>query len=62
MEPEDTKEVTELMKYVEVAQTQTIIQLKQTIRVSLFQFFFFQQKEFVYNTKKGSICTLIYPL
>ena len=40
MEPEDTKDVTELMKFVEVAQTQTIIQLKQTIRVSLFQNFF----------------------
>lgn len=36
MEPEDTKEVTELMKFVEVAQTKTIIELKKNIKVSIF--------------------------
>ncbi|XP_066919650.1 dynein axonemal heavy chain 12-like [Clytia hemisphaerica] len=32
MKPEDTKEVMDLMKFVEVAQTKTIIKLKQTIK------------------------------
>lgn len=34
-EPADTKEVIALMKYVEVAQSDTIIQLMQSIKVKI---------------------------
>jgi len=33
-QPSDTKEVMELMKFVEVSQTDTIIKLKKSIKVS----------------------------
>ena len=47
MKPEDTKEVMDLMKFVEVAQTKTIIKLKQTIKVNINNYIIFNFQNFL---------------